>query len=356
MSMPESGAGVKYTLQMPLPVYRRFAPRVLAALAILSAARSLHADDGAASIAAGGIVMVREPRITMKKEVLRISADKVQVDYEFRNDTDRDITTEVAFPVPAYSLNWDKLPIRYQGFEDFQLTVDGKKTHFDVETKAKLKGRDVSAVLKKYGIDPASFGHFNEESHFAKDLRRLSTAQRAALIRSGLFYHEADQDEAMWSVEKKYYWLQTFPAHAVVYISHQYTPVLGGSNSIGYGLSATGQVDPDMAKEVSSLCLGPELSKKLEGYSQRPDRMVPYTYVDFILTTANTWKTPIEDFTLIVERPHSRRSLQTFVSFCWDGPVTKVDEDHFTAHTTNLIPKKELRVGFIDIDDWSGAK
>jgi hypothetical protein len=354
--MQESGVGVKYTLQMRLPAYRRFALRVFAALALLSGARSLHADDGAASIAAGGIVMVREPRITMQKEVLRISASKVQVDYEFRNDTDKDITTEVAFPVPAYSLDWDERPVQYQGFEDFELTIEGKKTHFDVEIKAKLKGRDVSAVLKKYGIDLASFGHFDEESHFAKDVRRLSTSQRSALIHSGLLYPETDQDEGTWSVEKKYYWSQTFPAHAVVHISHQYTPVLGGSNSIGYGLSATGQVDPDMAKEVSSLCLGQELSKKLEGYSQRPDRMVPYTYVDFILTTANTWKTPIEDFTLIVEKPHSRRSLQTFVSFCWDGPVTKVDEDHFSTHTTNMIPKKELRVGFIDIEDRSAAK
>ncbi len=42
----------------------------------------------------------------MQKEVLRISESKVQVDYEFRNDTASDITTEVAFPVPAYSLDW----------------------------------------------------------------------------------------------------------------------------------------------------------------------------------------------------------------------------------------------------------
>jgi hypothetical protein len=104
--MTESGDGVKYTLQMPLPRYRRFAFRAIASIAFLSAARSLRADDGAASIAAGGIVMVHEPRITMQKEVLRISESKVQVDYEFRNDTASDITTEVAFPVPAYSLDW----------------------------------------------------------------------------------------------------------------------------------------------------------------------------------------------------------------------------------------------------------
>ncbi len=348
MSMQERRVGVKYTLQMPVPEHRRFALWAIASLAFLSAVQSLRADDGAASIAAGGIVMVREPRITMQKEVLRISSSKVQVAYEFRNDTDKDITTEVAFPVPAYSLDWDERSIRYQGFEDFQLTVEGKKTHFDVETKAKLKGRDVSAVLKKYGIDLASFGHFDEESHFAKDVRRLSTIQRTALIHAGFLYPEADQDEAMWSVEKKYYWQQTFPAHAVVHISHQYTPVLGNTNSVRYGFESS--ADPASRQEDESVCIDPKLRKTLMGYlSASQENSVPLSYVDFILTTANTWKTPIEDFTLIVERPHAKGASQNFVSFCWDGPIKKVDEDHFSAHIDNLIPKKELRIGFIAV-------
>ncbi len=70
------------------------------------------------------------------------------------------------------------------------------------------------------------------------------------------------------------------------------------------------------------------------------------SYVSFILTTANTWKTPIEDFTLIVERPHDPKE-KTYVSFCWDGPVTQVDADHFSAHVTGLVPKKELMIGYI---------
>ncbi|HEY6373419.1 MAG TPA: DUF4424 family protein [Candidatus Sulfotelmatobacter sp.] len=55
------------------------------------------------------------------------------------------------------------------------------------------------------------------------------------------------------------------------------------------------------------------------------DKTASDNYVDFILTTANTWKTPIEDFTLIVERPHWKNNrgesdLGDYVSFCWDGP------------------------------------
>jgi hypothetical protein len=349
--MTESAGGVKYTLQMPLPApaYCRFALYAIVSIAFLSATRSLRGDDGAASIAAGGIVMVREPRITMQKEVLRISESKVQVDYEFRNDTETDITTEVAFPVPAYSLDWDEHSLREQGFEDFVLMVEGAKVHFDCQVRAKLKGRDVSSTLKRYGIDIGTFGHFDEERHWAKDVRRLSASQRNALIHAGLLYPEDDQDEARWSVEKKYYWSQNFPAHSLIHISHQYTPALGSFNTAEPGLLEPQVENGVYARELDSFCIDPPLRKTLSAYAQRHDELVPYSYVDFILTTANTWKTPIEDFTLIVERPTHKDSQQTLVSFCWNGPVTKIDDTHFSAHATNLIPKKELRIGFFDV-------
>jgi hypothetical protein len=84
------------------------------------------------------------------------------------------------------------------------------------------------------------------------------------------------------------------------------------------------------------------------------DKQAWYGYVDFILTTANTWKTPIEDFTLIVERPHwknykGENDLGDYVSFCWDGPVKRMDADHFSAHVENLVPAKELRIGFFGV-------
>jgi hypothetical protein len=336
-----------------MPAHPRHATK-LAALLLATLCTSAKADDGAASSAAGGIVMKHEPRITMQKEALRISTTKVQVDYEFRNDTDKDITTEVAFPVPGYGLDWDERSIKDQGFDDFQLTVENQPVHFDVETKAKLKGRDVSAQLKKYGVDIATFGHFNDDTHYAKDIRRLSPTQRAMLIKAGLLYPEDDQDEANWSVEKKYYWLQTFPAHAVVHISHEYTPVLGNSNAIGLG--PTPNQD---SFEAKSVCIDPSLRTQLSKLAANPENEVSISYVDFILTTANTWKTPIEDFTLIVERPalnlmQGSRKIkgQVFVSFCWDGPVTKLDADHFSAHLENFIPKKEITIGFITADDW----
>ncbi len=96
------------------------------------------------------------------------------------------------------------------------------------------------------------------------------------------------------------------------------------------------------------MCVEGPLLKTLTQIANGKDKDAVYFYVDFILTSANTWKTPIEDFTLIVERPHEKDTIADYVSFCWDGPVTKIDADHFEAHAVNFVPKKEIRIWFFE--------
>jgi Domain of unknown function (DUF4424) len=282
---------------------------VLILAATLSGSIAL-ADDGAASIAAGGIVMRRESRITMAKEVLFISTSRVRVDYDFRNDTDADITTEVAFPIPDYSLEMEDRRPSEQGFDDFKLWVDQKPVHYTIEAKAMVGGQDFSALLRSMGVDIASFGR-STENDSNPQIEKLSRAQKERLVRTGLI--DKKFGEPNWKVRKKYYWPQTFPAHATVHIRHEYTPVVGNSNTVIFDKKAPDSVD--------TACMDDSLRKTVQGYVDNSKNSVPFFYVDFILTTANTWKTPIEDFTLIVERPHSKGAREDLVSFCWNGPV-----------------------------------
>lgn len=324
-----------------------------------------HGDDGAASVAAGGLVLMkREPRITMAKEVLRIGGPKVVVAYDFRNDSDEDITTVVAFPVPRYGSDdrGDRDPAL---FDDFMLSVAGQRQPFTIESRAFVGKREVTALLRREHLDIATFGHRGADGR-AQDWEHLSNISKQRLVAAGVVAAEAYGTAVpLWAVEKKYYWTQTFPARQTVHIEHSYSPVYGGTNSVGYGLEAEHEKHPDenakyLVEEIQSLCLEPPLKKRLLDLSRRPDREVPFDYVDFILTTANTWKTPIEDFTLIVERPKPDKliaskttrgpSNEALVSFCWDGPVTKTGPDHFEAHLTGFVPKKELRVGFVSVD------
>jgi hypothetical protein len=331
-------------------------PALALALTFLFIALPIRADDGAASIGAGGLILMkREPRISMAKEVLTISTTRVLVDYDFRNDSDQPITTEVAFPIPPYEFSPDGASASAQGFDDFKLWIAGQPAKFTVETRAYVGQHDVTALLTGLGVDPASFGHYNYDSPFQdalatfRDVALLTPTQRAQLVQAKVIDVEGGVDP-LWRVEKKYHWTQTFPAHAVVHIRHQYTPVVGGSVTIGdtnhYSASAA-----EFA-ELNSFCPTPGLLHTLiqdQALAEKRNSLIGLQYVDFILTTANTWKTPIEDFTLNVERPPARDRSQdvNFVSFCWDGPVQKIDADHFSAHVSGLVPAKELRVGYI---------
>jgi hypothetical protein len=202
---------------------------------------------GAASIAAGGIILMkREPRITMTKETLRISQTRVVVDYDFRNDSDADITTEVAFPIPAYEFpdeSTNLLP-NQMGFDDFKLWVDNASQNFAVETRSFVGKSEVTGLLKGLGIDAASFGHYSrgrsDVGYFSRDIDRLSPSQRTLLVGRGVISSESDRDpvwNANWRVEKKYHWTQIFPAHSVVQIRHQYTPVLARISHVAHGVS-----------------------------------------------------------------------------------------------------------------------
>ncbi len=356
-------------------------------VAFLACATAL-ADDSAAAIAVGGLVSRRETRIVMAKEVLRISPDKVVVDYDFRNDTDEDVTTEVAFPIPPYQYDPAEGPtISDASFSGFKLTVDGKSVAYRTEAKAIVKGKDVTAILTADHIDIATFGHLrdtvgqsHEEEIHTPDVDRLPRAEQQRLAKIGLY--DSDDGYGMWDAHLQYHWTQTFPAHSTVHIWHEYAPVVGYTPVFLAGVEelidhiAKGRaISEDRTEEtelLQSLCTDrpflSALAKNLhesESAAKTDDQklMAGNTYpqwVDFILTSANTWRQPIEDFTLIVERGKPldgygkpRNDERRLISFCspQNAPVTKLDADHFQVHLTNFIPQSELRIGFFDLPE-----
>jgi hypothetical protein len=110
-----------------------------------------------------------------------------------------------------------------------------------------------------------------------------------------------------------------------------------------------GNVDKDSIEEVTSVCPTDQLLGSLDKASGNTADDYGYLqYVDFILTTANTWKQPINDFTLFVERPVDKNG-KYLVSFCWPSRVEQIDPNLFKATATDLVPKQELRIGFFQV-------
>jgi hypothetical protein len=348
-----------------------FAVATIAAIFLLALSANVFADDSAASIAAGGLVPRRETRIVMAKEVLRISGKKVIVDYDFRNDTDENVTTEVAFPVPPYTDDIDEPDVRLESFSDFRLEIDGKAAKFAADAKAIFKGKDVTDILTRDKIDIVSFGHFEQGPSGngpIHDLIRLPKSEQKRLIALGLFSPESDEPQGNWTVHLQYHWTQTFPARSITHIRHEYSPVVGFTQIPSPSEPASLAMRPAKAQEAAKIDQNvqdelkvlngfcPESSflhsmmRGTNGEGELSGTAFPQ-WVDFILTTANTWKRPIEDFTLIVERPKSDpvQFPQYLISFCSPGPVEKLDADHFQVHLTNFVPKAELHIGFFGL-------
>src|SRR6202167_2365197 len=98
----------------------------------------------------------------------------------------------------------------------------------------------------------------------------------------------------LWEVVKTYYWTQIFPAHKVLHVRHEYTP------SIGFELIKPEDLANDPQREAAHACVDPSLQKGLadraiKNYKTR-GMQLGMAWVDYILTTANSWKTPINAF------------------------------------------------------------
>ena len=101
---------------------------------LLSPHFSASANDSTAALGAGGLTLTESADIRMASEDLSISKDLIRVRYSFVNESDKPITTRVAFPLPVVDLDalgesdvgWPtdnlKNPV------DFKVTVAGDGT------------------------------------------------------------------------------------------------------------------------------------------------------------------------------------------------------------------------------------
>jgi hypothetical protein len=329
------------------------------------------ANDGAASTAAGGIQLVREPRIAMRTEKLTISRQKITVEYDFANDTDQDVTTEVAFPIPPYTFEFDD-PAGPRGFNDLEAWVNDVPIKCQKTVKALVNGKDVTGELANLGVDADTFGHFDslhEPDPQSPELARLAKADQQRLAESGVIDRETSFP--LWTVNKTYYWQQTFPAHSTIHIRHQYQPVVGfrevqfapqpphGPKAVSSGSPKEWTMSKEDAELIAGACVTPELLDKLTSHARLDTGWTGASWIDYILTTANTWKTPIYDFRLILERPPDDdlggKRRRWYMSFCEDAPVHRLDRDHFEVRVRNFVPQRELHIVFF-ADHYVPAK
>lgn len=301
-------------------------------LLFLSVILSVFANDGFGALGAGGIIVGKTNDIAMAKEVLDISYDKIKVDYEFVNESDKDITETIVFPLPPFDVGEIVFSdhVSYLGIIDgFKVFVDGRQVNFEAKVRAvsSHNGEDITNKLKNLGFS-------EREIITAEDKFDEIIAPRAKLLeKNGIKIGET----TLWKNYITYEWKQTFKAHAKVHISHYYSPLIsGGANSCYRN---------DSYDLIKDYCISKE-NKNILNAAYNTQNNGSYCLLgaslEYILKTANTWKDGIRDFTLIVRTKSSEETVST----CYPKNLQSISKNVYQVKMKNFKPEQDLKIYF----------
>ncbi len=309
-------------------------------------AGTVLANDSSAEMAAGGLELVRTDAVRMVSEDLYISADEVRVDYVYRNLTDQDVDTLVAFPMPIYDATpFEPTSIPYpdqENFLGFTVFVDGVDVAPQLEQRALAFGVDVSRDLVKLGVPLTPFSQSAFDAVEALDAEAMADLEARGVIILDMY----DVGQGMqahptpyWQLQSTYWWRMVFPANAEVRVSHSYTPAVGATAGIGGADYQTGQFTPDY---VEKYCIDDAFQRAVDRrMAETSDLVAPLweQRIAYVLMTANNWYGPIERFHLTVDKG----SENNLVSFCATG-LTKTGPTTFEATYTEFVPERDLDI------------
>ncbi len=315
-----------------------------AALTILSLPLSppARANDSAVEVTPSGLQFKLLKDVSIDKEELSISKDRVEVIYHFRNQEMTDIITEVAFPIPEYK--WAMVGRSVTDFADFTIEVDGNKKSYKREVRAFAKGMDCTTILTDMNISIVDFGKY--ESGFdpvmgrpyVTFVDRLKPTDKKKLMDLGILraFIEAEPDVVFpdWSVSIKYHWNQRFPAGKTVIIKHSYGPYAG------FRPFCAGDSD-DLDFLRRNACINESFVSWMRNNGRSGDDCPMGVWISYILTTANNWHGSIKDFHLTIQKRANEE-----VSTCFKPRIHLTGDNRYESRVKNFVPEKDLKVFF----------
>lgn len=327
-------------------------PSFLLAAAAVSLAGGALANDTMATLGTGGLVFVRTDAVKMVSEDLYISPDEVRVTYEFRNESDEDATSLVAFPMPDITGSPELMtaiptedPENIFGFET---RVAGNPVDATLHQYAFAHNIEYSEVLREKGIPLAP------HSQQAIDaVEALNEADQLELFALGLVVPmEFDAGQGWekhyypaWTLKSTYSWEATFPAGETVTVEHRYKPSVGGTVAVTFLAEPYEGYDP-ATEYRNKYCTDEAFIRAVKQTLTNPDE--PYSapffesWISYIWSTGANWNGPIEKFHLTIDKGRP----ENLVSFCWDGEVTKTSPTTFEMEAEDWWPpwNRELEI------------
>jgi hypothetical protein len=113
---------------------------------------------------------------------------------------------------------------------------------------------------------------------------------------------------------------------------------------VGGGLNPELRNDDSTKETVAKYCIEDQWFKAFDKQNKRratAENPTSYSeaWVKYILKSGGTWKGPIKDFRLVVDKGRP----ETMVSFCGEG-VKKISPTQFEVRKTDFEPTQDLNV------------
>lgn len=322
---------------------RTLAPALLLIASFLTPA---SANDGFMGLPAGGLTLQKSEAIAMLEEDLYLSLDEIRVDYRFRNESASPVTAQIGFPMPGLPVavnfdaetGYDMREVKDLELLKFETRVEGKAVTSRPVVRAYVFSKvnewdrqdrfgftnatDVTAELNAAGV-PLSFDAKAIRAAYA----RLPAAKKADWAARGIHAN----DEPGWYLSTVFVREQTFEPGRTVRVQHKYKPYPSGfimvSNHFAY--------DRKLARDT---CVDKPTERAIKRVI-KPETNGTGIVIDYVVTTANTWKGPIGLFRMTVDKGDTKN----IVSFCANG-VKKTGPTTFTVEIRNFRPKREIKV------------
>ena len=352
---------------------------IIIVIVLIATYSPVHADDTTARVGVGGITFLKSADIRMVQENLKISTNNIYVRYRFLNESNKDILTTVAFPLPTYGWNpgQSQSTANEKPLESFSLKINGKeikttKTRRALLIKHVVKngeveetlGRDITKELKATGLSDKQIFETFADSYINRGFHDSLNKQQKINLRKIGAWERGEGDGPNWKVAATAHWQQLFPANKEIEVEHMYQPFVGNLYSVPYQgehQKKRKQQKSDFVydipiildKDPKEACVSEETKQKVNqqiksliGKGTSKGWVTVYMEdVEFILSTGRNWKGPIGNFTLTIEK----KFPDQVISVCFPRKPKVINSTVLEFSQNNYVPQDKLVVYFYTV-------
>ena len=317
----------------------------------LGGASTLSANDTTYGLQNGTFRFEKNPHVSLQKEVLTIGISQITVDYVFRNESAQPLVVPTVFPMPPMLFGTE----RGREIEDFKVFVDGQVLEPQRHFVALLWEQDITAQLRQQDWDETKLVNlfrivFGDDADAAK--KAVEECRNDWISRGWI----SEEGNPLFTLHEYFTWELELKPHQERSVRHTYRPSyysLAGYMRDKDLIRSTWRVGQWPKKQNDSQSYSLTRSEMddelLEGLfvSRAPEKSYEPCYLEYKLATGANWNGPIQEFTLIIQKPSADTVFTSFGNEeLRSMQITRPNRETIVFHATRFAPRSDLRLLF----------